>query len=53
MDTTGRAAARDAAGREAVNAFRAHHFAGLGCRHTGSTGAAGRAPLAGPAGRTR
>ncbi|MGW1025257.1 hypothetical protein ACWD4J_16400 [Streptomyces sp. NPDC002577] len=32
MDTTWRAAARDAAGREAVNAFRAHHFAGLGCR---------------------
>ncbi|MEU3463227.1 hypothetical protein ABZ721_25200 [Streptomyces sp. NPDC006733] len=56
MDATGRAAAREAAGRETVNAFRAHHFAGLGCRPTGSTGStgtAGRAPLAGPAGRTR
>lgn len=31
METTGRAAARDAAGRETVDAFRAHHFAGLGC----------------------
>lgn len=31
MDATGRATARDAAGRETVNAFRAHHFAGLGC----------------------
>ncbi|MET7931961.1 hypothetical protein ABZT43_51135, partial [Streptomyces sp. NPDC005349] len=38
MDTTGRAAARDAAGRETVNAFRAHHFAGLGCRRPAGHG---------------
>lgn len=31
MDATVMATARDAAGRETVNAFRAHHFAGLGC----------------------
>ena len=32
-----RAAARGAAGRERVNAFRAHHFTALGCRPADST----------------
>lgn len=31
MDAQQRATIREAAGRHPVNAFRAHHFAGLGC----------------------
>ncbi|MET9551961.1 hypothetical protein [Streptomyces sp. NPDC006645] len=34
---TVRAVARGAAGRERVNAFRAHHFTALGCRRADST----------------
>ncbi|MFC8078938.1 hypothetical protein ACFUN8_25795 [Streptomyces sp. NPDC057307] len=37
VTVTVRAAARDAAGRERVNAFRAHHFTALGCRPADST----------------
>ncbi|MBP2586231.1 hypothetical protein J3A78_006709 [Streptomyces sp. PvR006] len=32
MDAQQRATIRAAAGRHPVNAFRAHHFAGMGCR---------------------